>query len=367
MKTVARKKGLVAAAVVGAIALSAAGVAAFALHGRGADGPPQNDMAVDAASRAAVIDSIIANLDRYYVYPEKAAAMSTELRAQRQRGDFDAVFGAEEFADRLTNSLQAVTHDKHLEVRYFEQAIPDTTVGDDETPEDQAAELVRGQRFNFGFENVGRLRGDIGYIDLHQFSRPAHTTQRIAAAMALLADTHALIIDLRRCGGGDPETVMLFSSYLFDGPTHLNDIYWRDEDRTEERWTTDTVPGIRYGQARKIYLLTSSDTFSACEDFAYAMKYAGRAKLVGETTGGGAHPGSRRRLDAHFMMNVPSGRAINPVTQTDWEGVGVVPDVATSAKTALDVAQIAALHDIAAVESDPEWKRKLLERIAELD
>jgi C-terminal processing protease CtpA/Prc len=184
--------------------------------------------------------------------------------------------------------------------------------------------------------------------------------------MDLLADTDALVIDLRNCGGGDPETVMLFASYLFDQPTHLNDIYWREDNHTDVRWTTATVPGRKYGSARPVYLLTSQDTFSGCEDFAYALKNAGRATLIGENTGGGAHAGSPHRLGAHFMMFVPSGKPINPVTHTDWEGVGVKPDIASSADDALDVAQIAALKRLIATTSNPEWKMRIQHRLDEL-
>ena len=119
------------------------------------------------------------------------------------------------------------------------------------------------------------------------------------------------------------------------------------------------MPGKRYGEARKVYLLTGGDTFSGCEDFAYALKYSRRATLVGETTGGGAHAGSPQRIGAHFLMFVPSGRPINPVTQTNWEGVGVTPDIVTSEKNALDTAQIAVLKDMIAVEADADWKRRL--------
>ena len=146
-------------------------------------------------------------------------------------------------------------------------------------------------------------------------------------------------------------------------------IWFRDESRLDERWTTDTdtVTGIRYGQSRLVYLLTSEDTFSAGEDFAYALKNNGRAVLVGETTGGGAHPGNLRRLSAHFEMNVPTGRTISPVTQTDWEGVGVVPDVKVPARKALAVAQVALLKKLLPAETDPEWQRKIRDRIGQLD
>lgn len=360
------KKKVIRIAAAGTVgALGVLGFALFSMASHGPSGPPQNDMTLDAAMRSEVIESIVVNLNKSYVFPEKAVALEKQLRAQMQRGDYDSVTSAEKFADTLTDALQRQTQDRHLEVRYLEKTIPEST-DPDGSAEDKAAELLQQQRLNFGFENVGRFRGDIGYIDLHAFGRPQHASEKIAAAMSLLSDTHALIVDLRKCGGGDPETVMLFASYLFDKPAHLNDVYWRDENRTEERWTQENVAGKKYGEARKIYLLTSSDTFSGCEDFAYALKNIRRATLVGETTGGGAHAGNPHRLTAHFMMFVPSGLPINPITHTDWEGVGVAPDIKASAKNALNVAQAAVLKDLIAVETDPDWKRRLENTLAEL-
>ena len=362
-----QKIRIAAASAVTAVALCAGAVGVFGMPGGGHRGPPQRDMAIDAATRAEVVNAVVDNITRFYVYPDKAAQMSARLHAQMQHGEFDAITSADKLADALTESLRHDTHDKHLEVRYFEQVVPVPKPGEDESPEDAAASLADQKRFNFGFETVGRLKCDIGYIDMHGFNRPEQVKSRIEAAMTLLADTRGLIIDLRKNGGGDPDTVMMWASYLYDKPTHLNDIWFRDENKLQERWTTDTVPGIKYGQSRPVILLTSEDTFSAGEDFAYALKNNGRATLVGETTGGGAHPGGPRRLAAHFAMNVPTGRSINPVTKTDWEGVGVVPDVPVAAKKALDVAQVAMLKKLLAVETEPEWQRKIADRIKELD
>lgn len=362
-----RKIRIGAAVAATAVALCVAATAVVGPSVGGHGGPPQKDMPVDAKARADVVDAVIDNITRYYVYPDQAARMSARLRAQLQHGDLDAVTSADKFADVLTESLRHDTHDRHLEVRYSEQALPVAAPGNDDSPDDAAALLAEQKRFNFGFETVGRLLCDIGYIDLHAFGRPDQVRSRLEAAMTLLADTRGLIIDLRKNGGGDPDTVMLWASYFYDTPTHLNDIWFRDENKPDERWTTATVPGIRYGASRPIYLLTSEDTFSAGEDFAYALKNNGRATLVGETTGGGAHPGSPRRLTAHFEMNVPTGRSISPVTKTDWEGVGVQPDVKTSAKKAFDVAQLAILRKMRAAETVPEWQRKMDDRIRELD
>jgi C-terminal processing protease CtpA/Prc len=351
-------------AALGLLGLAAAGVAWFGLPGGGHRGPPQKDMAIDAATRKQAIDAAVAHLAKLYVFPDKGVALGKQLQARLQHGDYNKISSAEEFAETLTADLQRDSADKHIEVRYFEdvQALPSAS----QEAADAAAEAADDRRFNFGFEGVDRLRGNIGYINLHSFSRPANAGSRIDASMSLLADTSALVFDLRDCGGGDPQTVMLVASYLFDRPTHLNDVYWREDNSTEVRWTTATVPGKKYGSTRPVFLLTSADTFSGCEDFAYALKNAGRATLIGETTGGGAHAGSPQRLGPHFMMFVPSGRPINPVTHTDWEGVGVKPDIASSAKDSLELAQIAALKRIVATETDPEWKIRLQHRLDDL-
>lgn len=364
MKESSRNAWAAVAAVVGAAVL---GVLAM-LHFPGeAGGPAENDRTVAAAERNAVLESAMAQLTRHYVSVEKAAAVEVQLRQLMQRGAFDDVSSAQQFARRLTETLQQQTADRHIEVRYSEKEIVEAAAGTEDAARDEAAERLQQLRLNFGFAGFTRLRGNIGYIDLHAFGRPSGAAPRIAAIMALLADTGALIVDLRRCGGGDPDTVMLFASYLFDKPTHLNDIYWRDENRTEERWTSAKVPGQRYGESRTLYLLTGAETFSGCEDLAYALKYSGRATLIGKTTGGGAHAGSPQRLGAHFAMFVPAGRPINPVTHANWEGVGVAPDVAVAEDDALDTAQIAALKQLIAAEADAEWKQRLQRRLADLE
>lgn len=221
-------------------------------------------------------------------------------------------------------------------------------------------------RLNFGFEKVQRLQFNIGYIDLHAFAPGALISKRLAAAMTLLADTRALIIDLRLNGGGDPNTVALLASYLFDQRTHLNDIYWREGDRTEQFWTTEQVAGTRYSSQKKVYILTSHDTFSAGEDFTYAMKNLKRATVVGEATGGGAHPGDPVRLNDHFVMFLPNGRSISPITHADWEGVGVTPDIPVAAEKALDTAQVKILKDVLAASTDEENNKRLRHRLSEL-
>jgi len=359
-----RTKIFTAAALLGIAATGSVAVWAWPDQGPPHE-PPQKDMPVDKAARNEVIEHVITRLNQAYVFPDKALLIEKELRSRMAQGYFDSIDSADQFATRLTDVLQNQTHDKHLEVRYFEQAVSEGKDGGP-PPEEQAGEDLHQKQVNYGFANISRLHFNIGLLELHAFGRPQHTAERIAAAMTLLGDTDALIVDLRECHGGDPDTVMLLASYLFDKPTHLNDIYYRDEGRTEERWTTASVTGRRYGQARKIYVLTSSDTISGCEDFTYALKNAGRASIVGEVTAGAAHAGSPHRLAAHFMMFVPSGRPINPVTHGDWEGTGVAPDIKTSARKALDTAQLAILKDMVRAEKDPMRKDDMEKHIREL-
>ena len=177
--------------------------------------------------------------------------------------------------------------------------------------------------------------------------------------MSFVANTDALIIDVRNNGGGAPSMVAYLCSYLFGPePVHINDLYFRPENSTHQWWTLPHLPGKRY-EGKPVYVLTSKRTFSAAEEFTYNLKTQKRATIVGETTGGGANPGGTRPVAEHFIVFVPSGRAINPITKTNWEGTGVAPDVAVAAELAASprgiariifccFAQSAADHHIAA-------------------
>ncbi len=146
--------------------------------------------------------------------------------------------------------------------------------------------------------------------------------------------------------GAIPEMVSLIASYLFDEPTHLNDLYNRKENATTQYWTLPYVPGKRLSVPA--FVLTSHETFSGAEEFTYDLKELKRATIVGETTGGGAHPTDIIRVNEHFLMAMPVERPINPVSKTDWEGKGVTPDVPVKADDALATAEKLASEKISA-------------------
>lgn len=193
------------------------------------------------------------------------------------------------------------------------------------------------ERTNCSFGKVEILSHNIGYLKFNAFADPTICGPTVVAAMNFLAHVDAIIFDLRENGGGDPKMVAMISSYLFDKPTHLNDLYNRKEDSTTQYWTLPYVPGARLAD-KPAFVLTSKSTFSGAEEFTYNLKNLKRAAIVGETTGGGAHPVSGQRIDDHFMIGVPFARAVNPITKTNWEGTGVEPEVKVEASQALDAA-----------------------------
>jgi len=326
-----------------------------------AQGPNnQPDLPVDAATRAAVLEGALKYLNSYYVFPETAKKMEQAIRERVQKKEYDQITSSITLASTLTTHLQEVSHDKHLRVRYSHEPIPERRNSGEPTAEEREQFLNFLRQTNFGFEKIERLSGNIGYLDLRGFNPAEFGAETVVAAMNFLANTDSLIIDLRRNGGGDPAMVALISSYLFGSqPVHLNDLYWREGDSTRQWWTLPYVPGKRYGAVKDVYVLTSKYTFSAAEEFTYNLKNLKRATIIGETTGGGANPGGVRRINEHFMIFVPSGRAINPYTKTNWEGTGVTPDVSVPADQALKVAQVAALNKLIEKTADAERKQQL--------
>jgi retinol-binding protein 3 len=291
---------------------------------------------LDAAARQRVLDGVASSLTEYYVYPEAAQKMVAALRDRQMRGEYNSVTDGDVFASELTKHLQEVSHDKHLHVNYSPYKLPPDKQGP--SPEEKASFRKQLEHSNCGFAKVEVLPGNIGYLKFNFFGDPDLCGPTAIAAMNFLSHVDAIIFDLRENGGGDPKMVALISTYLFDKPTHLNDLYNRKEDQSTQYWTLPYVPGNRLADT-PAFVLTSQNTFSGAEEFSYNLKNLKRATLVGETTGGGAHPVDGHRIDDHFMIGVPFARAINPVSKTNWEGTGVAPDVPAKASEALEVAE----------------------------
>ena len=295
------------------------------------------DFKIDAGQRERVIAEAIKKLDEYYVFPDVAKEMAEAVRTRQRRGEYASVTDGDEFAKLLTEHFREVNNDKHLRVAFSPVPLPEPPAKPAPDPARDEQRRKRLEQSNCGFEKVERLAGNVGYVKFNMFADPKFCAPTAIAAMNFLANANAVIFDLRENRGGHPAMVALISSYLFSEPTHLNDLWERKDDKTEQYWTLSYVPGKRLAE-QPAYILTSSRTFSAAEGFSYHLQLLDRASIVGETTGGGAHPVSGHRIDGRFRVMVPFARAINPISKTNWEGVGVKPDVEAPAAEALDKA-----------------------------
>jgi hypothetical protein len=305
-------------------------------------GAKLDDIQLNESTRQKTIDAISQQLTEYYVYPDVAAKMIEAIHDHQKHGDYNSMVDGNEFADALAHDLRAVSHDQHLFVEYDPFILPGGPGPSNEPrPPGQADEArVRTmlEHDNCTFSKVEILNHNIGYIKFGAFPNPNICAPTVVAAMNFVAHTDALIFDLRENHGGDPSMVDFMVSYLFREPTHINDLTNRHDNDTHQYWTLPWIPGPRFID-QPVYVLTSHETFSGGEEFTFDLKTQKRATIVGETTGGGAHPVRGLPAGDHFTIGVPFGRPINPVTKGDWEGKGVEPDVKISSADALTTAE----------------------------
>jgi len=279
------------------------------------------------------VDSLIENK---YVIADRAKEFADEFRKNCAAGVYDSLVDAGTFAERVTADLQTITHDKHNAFRM----IVSSDVG--EKAESNLHHPVRYYRMRMkehtGFTKLEWIDGRIGYLELRRFNLFSEAKEMLGVAMKFLAGANAIIVDLRENEGGSGDYL---SSYFLPHPTQLTGCYYREGKDLQESWTSRIIEGERMLDV-PLFVLTSKKTFSAAESFAYDMKVRKRATLVGDTTKGGAHDVGYFKIDDQFEMYLSIGRAINPVTSTNWEGIGVIPDISVPANVALDTAVVRA-------------------------
>ncbi len=297
-------------------------------------------------SRPAIVERFASELERLYVYADRGHAAAVRIRARSAEHAYDAL-GDQAFARALTADAVGVLHDKHVHFFYNQYVLPPEN--DPAAPlsgAERKAARERAARGNFGFAGVRMLRGDIGYVDLRGFPAPEYTAPTMARAMRSIAGARAIIIDERLNNGGYPPTVALLASYFFPkgSRVHLDDLSLRigGVKKIDSIYTSD-VAAPRFPKV-PLYVLTSGATFSAGELFAYDMQALKRATVVGRSTHGGANGGVEHRFSKHFSAFIPIGTSVNPITHTNWEGVGVQPDITTTLDDTFKVGYLAALR-----------------------
>jgi len=319
-----------------------------------------------------IVDKISILLEENYLFPEIGREIGVYLQKKLNEQKYRKISNPKLFARQITSDLQQINHDKHLSLVHDPQRVKDLKT-EESQPSDEELREIRQRRFerrrrnNFGFRKVEILEGNIGYLDLRSFRSTDYAASTALGALSFLSNSDAVIIDLRDNYGGGASMYLLLISYFFDSEMiHLSDLINRRSKSTQQFWTLPYVPGKRLSDV-DLYILTSKRTFSAAEEFTYDLQCLERAVIVGETTGGGAHLTTRMVVDDNFYMFIPFAGSRNPITNTNWEGVGVQPDIEVAEVDALKTAYLLALKTLIKKTTDENWKGRLESLITKME
>ena len=300
-----------------------------------------------------------------YVLKEKRDDIVSKFSKKYLEGTYDTINNPESFANTLTNDLHDISDDYHFAVVYNPTRITEMRNENDEEPnkeeieESQQRRLEKRKRNNFGFKKVENLPGNIGYLDFRFFRGDSLALETAHGAMTFLSNSDVLIIDLRKNQGGGAAMYQLLSSYFFgDEPILLGELYNGLSNETQQTWTDPSIARYKIPY-NDLYILTSKETFSAAEAFAYDLQQLKRATIVGEHSGGGAHMATKMIINDDFYIYMPFAGAINPITKSNWEGVGVIPDIEVNSDDALKTAHILSLQKIISNTIDEKVKAEL--------
>jgi hypothetical protein len=318
--------------------------------------------ALDSKLIERTVEQVGETINREYFDANLAARMNSLLRQWLAERRYANVVTPEALAAKLTDDLFSLSHDKHLSVVVVPSVVEGTYAGAGETQQTRE-ENVRLS--NAGVQRVEILPGNVGYLNVTAFFSPSEAGEAIAGALHMLRHSDALILDSRDNAGGSPDTVALLASYFFDAPgIPLLDIIPRAG--TVQHYLTQSEIMDRDGK-RPVYVLTSARTWSGGEGIAYILQERHRAEIIGETTVGAANAGKPYKINEPFYVNVPNGRLRTAVRSSNWEGTGVIPDVAVSAADALRMAHQHALRQLLSVTPDGSWHRQLEQELQKLE
>jgi len=319
------------------------------------------EVTMDSKTKDAVIESVNGLIIERYVIRDIAQQLADYLNNKFKNGSYDKLHSPSEFARALSADLRESSNDNHFFIEYNPERAKLVTAEKSQSAEEieKANEVMakKERLTNFGFKKVEILKGNIGYLDLDFFSNPDYAGATAVAAMNFLANSDAVIIDLRDTPGGKPAMVQLISSYFirgtYQGRTLLNTLEQVYDGRIEQHWTIPYVPGKRMYNT-DLYILTDGYTGSAAEEFTNNMKALDRALIIGETTAGSGHNVDFEVIKESFVMHLPVRKPVNPITGTGWEGTGIEPHIAVPGKIAFEKAYLLALEKILGRTTDNE-------------
>lgn len=290
-----------------------------------------------------MIDSLCAVLKSKYVYPDKANLYISSMHANQQKGAYNGITDARMLANTLEKELRAIHNDKHLRIVFdpmLEKDITEFTVSKAGADDVRKKDSVNDARQNFHFRKIEILPANIAYIDITGFARfNSMAAFQLRSMLQFIANTDAVIIDLRNNLGGDGTMMKELADYFFCRKTYTGKTYNRIEDTwSKEFWGSDKKQETGLANI-PVCILTSRRTFSAAEGFAYGMQSLGRASIIGDTTRGAAHLTRSFGLGNGLVAFIPFQRYEHNITGTDWEGTGVIPNLSCKEEHSLIMAQ----------------------------
>jgi len=306
----------------------------------------QANNTLNAKIRTETIETLSEMLVDFYVIPDTGKEMAKLLKENLNNGKYNAIEEFAQFASSVTNDLYEISNDKHLsiyyspsQVEYFKKL---KTLSDSEKKINSVNEKRQESKNNFGFEKLEIMSGNIGYLRLSTFANIDYAAETANSAMSFLSNADAIIIDLRNNNGGWPATIQFLASYFYDYSEGENTVLFHQYITYNNQLISYPVlpylPGKRIAKI-PLCILINRYSISAAECFAYSLQKLGRATVIGEQTNFGAHATRGPEiLNDYFMLKLPVGKMISPITNTSWEGVGVKPDIIADSKNPLDVA-----------------------------
>lgn len=330
----------------------------------------QKTVVLNSKLRTTIVNNISQLLLDNYVFPDTAIKMSKCIKNKLKEGAYNKITDPVAFSDALTIDLYSVYRDGHMLVQFVPQEVtPESVVASTGSSGNNEDPLKKIKQANFGLKKVEILSGNIGYINIdHFWADSVYGKETVKATLQFVSNANALIIDLRNCGGGSQETVNMICGYFLEKSTHINDMFDRAAQTTTEYWTK---PDASFTKLTKmpLYILTNNKTFSAAEEFCYDLQSIKRATIIGEITGGGAHGIFSKDAGSGFVLSIPYSTAVNPITKTSWEKVGVKPEIEVPSDKALETAEIKIFDNLISNTKDASelfnlnWDLELLKAI----
>lgn len=302
---------------------------------------------ISSQEQKEIIELICDRFEKVYLYPEQVIVIRDSLNRKLVEGKYSKLKSASDFAFQLDKDIFSITNDKHMAVMYNPQWAAEIAKSSGNWTAEEVAILKES---NYGFKELKILPGNVGYLDLRVFCPLRFAGETAVAAMNFFANCNALIIDLTNNGGGEDDMVQFLISYLVnpaDSLLSFSTTYSRYKNDYYQSYVYPYVPGKKLFNI-PVYILISRSTFSAAEAFSFRLKTIHRATIIGENTRGGENPIEIQTVNDEYVLYIPAWKLVKSLTGTSsqWEGIGVKPDIEVQSSEALTTAYIHALRTL---------------------